>query len=78
MAQRIQNYKRRSISIPIELDDIIQLKFKRLGYSFINDLIIELLELGIMKLNENEKQETQQKEILEKLNLLILGLENND
>lgn len=78
MAQRIQNYKRRSISIPIELDDIIQLKFKRLGYSFINDLIIELLELGIMKLNENEEHETQQKEILEKLNLLILGLENND
>ena len=48
MSERIKNYKRRSISIPIELDAIIEYKFKSSGHSFINDLIIELLELGLV------------------------------
>lgn len=53
MSERIKNYKRRSISIPIELDAIIEYKFKSSGHSFINDLIIELLELGLVKYEDN-------------------------
>ena len=53
MSERIKNYKRRSISIPIELDAIIEYKFKSSGHSFINDLIIELLELGLLKYEDN-------------------------
>lgn len=53
MSERIKNYKRRSISIPIELDAIIEYKFKSSGHSFINDLIIELLELGLVKYENN-------------------------
>lgn len=53
MSERIKNYKRRSISIPIELDVIIEYKFKSSGHSFINDLIIELLELGLVKYEDN-------------------------
>lgn len=53
MSERIKNYKRRSISIPIELDAIIEYKFKSSGHSFINDLIIELLELELVKYEDN-------------------------
>lgn len=53
MSERIKNYKRRSISIPIALDAIIEYKFKSSGHSFINDLIIELLELGLVKYEDN-------------------------
>ena len=53
MSERIKNYKRRSISIPIELDAIIEYKFKSSGHSFINDLIIELLELGLVQYEDN-------------------------
>ena len=53
MSERIKNYKRRSISIPLELDSIIEYKFKNSGYSFINDMIIELLELGLIKYEDN-------------------------
>ena len=53
MSERIKNYKRRSISIPIELDAIIEYKFWSSGHSFINDLIIELLELGLVKYEDN-------------------------
>ena len=53
MSERIKNYKRRSIRIPIELDAIIEYKFKSSGHSFINDLIIELLELGLVKYEDN-------------------------
>lgn len=71
MTKRIQNYKRRSISIPSELDDIIKLKFKKYNYSFINDLIIELIEIGLIKYEENEKINQQQNEILEKLDEIL-------
>lgn len=72
MTKRIKNYKRRSISIPSELDEIIQLKFKKYKYSFINDLIVELLEIGLIKYEENEKINHQQLEILEKLDEILL------
>lgn len=71
MTKRIQNYKRRSISIPSELDDIIKLKFKKYNYSFINELIIELIEIGLIKYEENEKINKQQNEILKKLDEIL-------
>lgn len=72
MKKRITNYKRRSISIPIELEEIIEKKFERSEYSFINDMIIELLELGIIKLNEDEEIKKQNNIIINKLDKLIL------
>ena len=32
MNERIKNYKRRSISLPIELDEIISTRFKNTNY----------------------------------------------
>ena len=54
MSKRIKNFKRRSISIPEELDKIIEYKYRISDYSFINDMIVELLELGLIKLSDND------------------------
>ena len=71
MNERIKNYKRRSISLPIELDEIISTRFKNTNYSFINDFLIELLELGLIKLDEDSEIKNRQVEILNKLEELI-------
>lgn len=71
MSKRIKNFKRRSISIPEELDKIIEYKFKSSDYSFINDMIVELLELGLVKLNDDEEIKFQNKKIISKLDELI-------
>ncbi len=71
MSERIKNFKRRSISLPIELDEIISIKFKNTNYSFINDFLIELLELGLIKLNEDLEMKDRQIEILNKIEKLI-------
>ena len=63
MNERIKNYKRRSISLPIELDEIISTRFKNTNYSFINDFLIELLELGLIKLDEDSEIKNRQVEI---------------
>ncbi len=68
MSERLKNYKRRSISIPNTLDELIAIKFRESSYSFINDLIVELLELGLIKLQEDAEIKNQQKEILNKIN----------
>jgi len=73
MSERIKNFKRRSISLPIELDEIISIKFKNTNYSFINDFLIELLELGLIKLNEDLEIKNEQIEILNKIDELILS-----
>ena len=71
MSKRIKNFKRRSVSIPEELDKIIEYKFKSSDYSFINDMIIELLELGLVKLNDDEEIKFQNEKIISKLDKLI-------
>ena len=71
MSKRIKNFKRRSISIPEELDKIIEYKFKSSDYSFINDMLIELLELGLVKLNDDEEIKFQNEKIISKLDELI-------
>lgn len=69
--ERIKNFKRRSISLPIELDEIISIKFKKNNYSFINDFLVELLELGLIKLDEDLEIKNRQIEILDKIDKLI-------
>ncbi len=71
MSERIKNFKRRSISLPVELDEIISIKFKNTNYSFINDFLIELLELGLVKLDEDLEIKNRQIEILNKIDKLI-------
>ncbi len=71
MSNRIKNFKRRSISIPLELDKIIEYKFKVSGYSFINDMIIELLELGLVKSNDNDDIKINYEMITNKLDKII-------
>ena len=73
MSERIKNYKRRSISLPIELDEIISIKFKNTNYSFLNDFLIELLELGLVKMDEDFEIKNKQIEILNKIDKLILN-----
>lgn len=71
MSERIKNFKRRSISLPVELDEIISIKFKNTNYSFINDFLIELLELGLIKLDEDIEIKNKQIEILNQIDKLI-------
>lgn len=71
MNERIKNYKRRSISLPIELDEIISTRFKNTNYSFINDFLIELLELGLVKLDEDLEIKNKQIEILNRIDKLL-------
>lgn len=71
MSERIKNFKRRSISLPIELDEIINIKFKQSNYSFINDLLVELLELGLIKLDEDIELKNQQKNILDRIDKIL-------
>lgn len=71
MSNRIKNFKRRSISIPEDLDKIIEYRFKCSDYSFINEMLIELLELGLMKLNDDEEIKFQNEKIISKLDELI-------
>lgn len=44
---------RRSISIPKDLDEIISIVSKKYSYKVKNELIVELLELGLLKFNED-------------------------
>lgn len=44
---------RRSISIPKELDEQIEIMRKEYSYSVKNELIVELIELGILKYKED-------------------------
>lgn len=69
--KRIENFKRRSVSIPKELDEIISIKFKNTNYKFVNDFLIELLELGLIKLNEDIEIKNKQIEILNKIDKII-------
>ena len=71
MSERIKNFKRRSISIPVELIEKIDLYFLNSGYTFFNDYLIELLELGLIKINEYIEIKNQQKEILNKIEELL-------
>lgn len=60
---------RRSISLPKTIDDKITAMVNEYSYSVKNELIVDLLELGILKYTENV-------EMKDLLNKLINRIEN--
>ena len=62
---------RRSITINKELDDIIQVMKEKYSYRVKNELIIELIELGILKYEEDLEMKTKINQLLNKLNQLL-------
>lgn len=66
---------RRSISVPKELDERIDTMSKKYSYSIKNDLYIELLELGILKFDEDLELKSMMSQLLIKVDTLIEKLE---
>ena len=65
------NNIKRSIIFPKELDSIINGMTERYSYQTKSKLIIELLELGILKFNEDLNRNAKIDEILNKINFLL-------
>lgn len=65
------NNIKRSIIFPKELDSIINGMTERYSYHTKSKLIIELLELGILKFNEDLNRNAKIDEILNKINFLL-------
>lgn len=65
---------RRSVSIPKEIDEKINIMVKEFDYTVKNDLYIELLELGILKYNEDIELKSIMCRVLEKIELLLQRL----
>ena len=70
-----KNFVRRSISIPTDLDNLLKIKFKESNYSFINELLVELLELGIIKQMGIDEEKFQNDKIISMLELICKKLE---
>lgn len=62
---------RRSVSIPKELDDQIEIMKKEFSYSVKNELIIELLELGILKYKEDIELKNKLDKFLNNMDLIL-------
>lgn len=62
---------RRSISIPKELDDQIEIMKKEFSYSVKNELIIELIELGILKYKEDIELKNKLDKFLNCMDLIL-------
>lgn len=65
------NNIKRSIIFPKKLDSIINGMTERYSYQTKSKLIIELLELGILKFNEDLNRNAKIDEILNKINFLL-------
>lgn len=65
------NNIKRSIIFPKELDSIINDMTERYSYQAKSKLIIELLELGILKFNEDLNRNAKIDEMLNKINFLL-------
>lgn len=68
---------RRSLTIPKELDSRISQLEKKYNYKVKNDLYVELIENGIIKLEEDDSINTNIVKLLDKVNQMIKVLENN-
>ena len=68
---------RRSLTIPKELDLRISQLEKKYNYTVKNDLYVELIENGIIKLEEDDSINTNILKLLDKVNKMIKVLENN-
>lgn len=62
---------RRSISISDSLNELLEFYFKKYSYKSRNDLIVELLELGIIKMNENNEIKTDIQNIKSDLRKIV-------
>lgn len=62
---------RRSITIPTILDNKISVMADEYSYKIKNDLIIELLELGIIKHDEDMEIKSLLLELINKVEILI-------
>lgn len=67
---------RRSVTIPTSLDNRINILQDDFSYKVKNDLIVELLELGIIKFSEDNKLENKVNTLINKVDLLVTKLEN--
>lgn len=65
------NNIKRSIIFPKELDSIINDMTEQYSYQTKSKLIIELLELGILKFNEDLNRNAKIDEMLNKINFLL-------
>ena len=62
---------RRSVSLPEALDEHIGIMAKEFSYKVKNELIIELLELGILKFKENIELKNKLDILLSKMELIL-------
>ena len=62
---------RRSISISDSLNELLEFYFKKYSYKRRNDLIVKLLELGIIKMNENNEIKTDIQNIKSDLRKIV-------
>lgn len=62
---------RRSITIKKELDDKIQIMKEKYSYKVKNDLIVELIELGILKYEEDLELKSKINLLINKVNKLL-------
>lgn len=67
---------RRSITIPKELDFKIKLIKQDYSYPVKNDLFIELLELGILKFYEDSNRNKKIDILLDRTNYLLDSINN--
>lgn len=62
---------RRSVSLPEALDEHIGIMAKEFSYKVKNELIIELLELGILKFKEDIELKNKLDILLNKMELIL-------
>lgn len=62
---------RRSVTIPIVLDNKISVMADNYAYKIKNDLIVELLELGILKYEEDTEIKNLLLTLINKVELLL-------
>lgn len=67
---------RRSLTIPKELDERITMMADKYSYNVKNDLMIELIELGILKFDEDITLKTAVMNLIIKINELLENMEN--
>jgi len=72
----LQGTIRRSVTIPSSLDNKISLMAEEYNYKVKNDMIIELLEDGILKFSEDRELKELLYKLLSKLTVFINHLEN--
>lgn len=70
------DFIRRSITIPKELDFKIKLIKQDYSYPVKNDLFIELLELGILKFYEDSNRNKKIDILLDRTNYLLDSINN--